>query len=281
MKSLFPFPFPVQKFKVLMIESRIAKMRGAASEVNPDTIEKLSHLENIYDIVKSKHEQIRSQVTEVEAKHRKLGAQLSKDFAEHTNVMDRLKDRQLYCDMSVKKLQLARQEKQERLVDHSLLKMRVHHMQMTFQKQMNRVYCLEQHKFELQLAIDERMIDINCQLDLLNLKKKHLIDEEGQLRADINERRLKIGALRKRYELARELLGKNEDGSIISVVQLKIATAQEKEILFQKGGELNDKVVKAEKDIKALENTLILLNYSNEKYKKKLGHFQDDGKYLM
>lgn len=260
-----------------MLDSRIAKMRGEASEVNPEVVEKLSNLEKIYAIVQAKHEQIRSQVAEVEAKHRKLGAQLEKDSTEHADITDYLNDRLLYCDMSAKKLHVARQEKQERLVEHSLLKMRVHHMQMTFQKQMNRVYSLEQHKFELQLAIDERMIDINCQLDLLNLKKKHLIDEQGQLRADINERQLKIEALRKRYELARELLGKNDDGSIISAVQLKIATAQEKEILFQKGGELNEKVVKAERDIKALENTLILLNYSNEKYKNKLGNIQVDG----
>lgn len=264
-----------------MIEGRIAKMRGEAGVVNPDTVEKLSNLEKIYDIVKSKHEQIQSQLAEVEAKHRKLASQLTKNSSEHLNTMDHLKDRELYCEMSMKKLQLARQQKQERLVEHSLLKMRVHHMQMSFQKQMNRVYCLEQHKFELQLAIDERMIDITCQLDLLNLKKKHLLDEQSQLRADINERQLKIEALRKRYELARELLGKNDDGSIVSVVQLKIATAQEKEMLFEKGGELNEKVVKAEKDIKALENTLILLNYSNEKYKKRMGGHQDDGEFLI
>lgn len=86
--------------------------------------------------------------------------------------------------------------------------------------------------------------------------------------ADIIERRSKIEALRARFELTNEVLGKNEDGTIISVVQLKIETAQKKECLMQRGSELNESVIAAENDIKALENTLILVNYSNDQWRR-------------
>lgn len=259
------------------MESRIAKMHGTTAEVNPDTIEKLRCLEKIYEIVQKKREHVRQQVTTVEVNERKLTIQLSKNNVEHVKLTEKLRDCQLNCENGIKKLGQRRNENQELLVEHSLLKMRVHQMQSMFGKQMEKFFDLEEHKFQLQLAIDERMLDIKCQLDLLNMQRKHLCDERYQLRADIGERKLKIVALRTRYELANELMGKNEDGTIISAVQLKIEMAQENETLLREGSELNAKVIMAEKDVKALESTLILLNYSNDEYKKTMGQMPDDG----
>lgn len=88
------------------------------------------------------------------------------------------------------------------------------------------------------------------------------------MKADIGDRLLKIDQLKKRYELSMDLLGKNDDGTTVTAVQIKIEMAQEKYLLLNEGNELNEKILKAEKEQQLLQNTLQLMNFSNDEYRK-------------
>lgn len=262
----------------MALEIRIAKMQGKAPNVNPDLSEKCECLEKMCAATKEKREHIRRQLASAVETERRLTTQLLKEEREHSQITEKLHNSQLNCESGQKSVCIQREALHERMVEHSLLKMRLNQMATMYSKQMEKFCDLEQHKFELKMAIDERLVDLKCQLDLLALKRKHLRTERDVLRADISERKCKIDALHARFELANDLLGKNEDGTIVSAIQLRIETAQEKELLMDQGSKLNEKVINAEKDIKALENTLILLNISNDQYKRKLGQIQENGK---
>lgn len=262
----------------MRLECRIAKMQGKVDEVDPVLVEKHDCLQHILSATRNKREHVKNQLAAAETTERRLQNSFAKNRTDHIDLMDKLQLNQLNCETGSKSIQINREQLHDRLVEHSLLKMRVHQIAEMLNKQMAKFYDLEKHKFQLQLAIDERMVDLKCQTDILTMKRKHLWSERDLLKADINERNGKISALRARFELTKELLGKNDDGSIVSAIQLKMETAQEKALLLDQGSKLNEKVLKAEKDIKALENTLILLNYSNDKYKRKMGQAKDDGK---
>lgn len=252
-------------------------MQGQVKELDPELVEKSEYLHGMCAKTRVKREKIRKELSSAEETERRLRPMLVENQTEHEELTNKLRIRQSECEAGQHAIILNREKLHERLVAHSLLKMRVHQMSEMYNKQMDKFYDLEQHKFHLQLAIDERRIDLNCQKDLLNTKRKHIIAERDQLKADINERRVKIEALKTRFELTNELLGKNEDGTAVSAIQLKMETAQEKAALLECGSKLNEEVLKAEADIKALENTLILLNFSNDKYKRKMGQVQDNG----
>lgn len=237
-------------------------------DVDPDLLKKLECMEKIHKIVGEKRKCVAKQLELVESSERKLTHTLTENTIEHQRTSDELRDNQMQYDGGMNCLQQHRNELSERLVEHSLLKMRLHQMQSTFEKQMGKLFDLAMHESQLQLAIDERMIEVRSQLNVLAMQRKHLCDEKSQLVADINERRLKIDALRARFVLTNELLGKNEDGTHVSVVQLKIEMAQKKECLMERGSRLNEQVIAAENDIKALENTLIMLNYANDQWKR-------------
>lgn len=260
--------FHSQQFKVLSVESRIKNLSGKSNEVDPDLLKKLECMERIFAIVSEKRDCVRKQLAFTENAERRLTNKFAESSAEHQHFSDSLKESQIKNESGANCLQQRRNELRERLVDHSLLKMRLHQMQSMFEKQMGKFCDLAMHKSHLQLAIDERMVELRSQMNILMLKRKHLYDEKSLLTADIIERRTKIDGLRARFELTNEMLGKNEDGTTISVVQLKIETAQKKECLMQRGSELNESVIAAENDIKALENTLILVNYSNDQWKR-------------
>lgn len=247
---------------------RIKNLSGKSSEIDPDLVKRLECMEKIHSIVSEKRDCMRKQFSFTENAERKLTNKLAESIAEHQYFGDILKENQMKCESGANCIQQRRNELRERLVEHSLLKMRLHQMQSIFERQMGKFYDLAVHKSQLQLVIDERMVDLRSQMSILTMKRKHLCEEKSLLMADISERRTKIDALRARFELTNEVLGKNEDGTIISVVQLKIETAQKKECLMQRGSELNENVIAAENDIKALENTLILVNYSNDQWRR-------------
>lgn len=58
-------------------------------------------------------------------------------------------------------------------------------------------------------------------------------------------------------------------------------SAQEKYELQQKGDELDAKIRRTEKEIQAMENTLKVINSTNEKYKKSLSAVDEDSKSVM
>lgn len=167
-----------------------------------------------------------------------------------------------------KQQKILHQENQEKLVEQNLLKIRIAQMEKQIAKQTDKAYSLERHKMELEAAMTDRLIDVKSQVNMLTMKRKCLVEERAQMKVDINDRLLKIEQLKKRYELSMDLLGRNDDGSAVTAVQIKIEMAQEKYLLLNEGNVLNVKVVKAESEIKCMENTLKLMNFSNEEYRK-------------
>lgn len=261
----------------LKLESRVAKMQNQSKDLDPELIERHEIRQQLCLDTRTKRDKVKKELSSAEQTERHLKPLLFGNHSDHMELMNKLVGRKSDCEAGVRLIATSREKLHERLVEHSLLKMRVHQMAEMYNKQIEKFYNLEQHKLQLQLAVDERLLDLKCQVDLLNTKRKHLRAERDQLKADINERKLKIDALKARFELINELLGRNEDGTAVSAIQLKMETVQEKAILLDQGSKLNEKVLNAEADIKALENTLILLNFSNDKYKRKMGHVQDNG----
>lgn len=250
-------------------------------EVDPKLVEKCENLQHLHTATCEKRERIKKELSSAEDTERRLKAMLSEQQVEHIELMNKLQNCQSECEAGLRLIATNREKLHERLVEHSLLKMRVHQMADLCNKQMEKFYDLEQHKIQLQLAVDERLVDLKCQMELLSTKRKHLCAERDQLMADLNERRKKIEALKARFELEHELLGKNEDGTPVSAIQLKMEIAQEKAALLERGSKLNEQVLNAEADIKALENTLIMLNFSNDKYKRKMGQATDNGEMVL
>merc|ERR1719217_1359517 len=83
---------------------------------------------------------------------------------------------------------------------------------------------------------------------------------------DLAERQQKIYTLKMKYETVLNKVKRDEDGDK-SQAYYVLKAAQAKEELQRKGDELDEKIRKAEREIRALENTLGHLLTRNKKYK--------------
>jgi coiled-coil domain-containing protein 39 len=168
------------------------------------------------------------------------------------------------------------QQNQEKLVEQNLLKIKITQLEKLIAKQADKAFSLEKHKMELEAAMHDRLIDIQAQMNILHMRRKCLLEEKNQMRADIVERLMKIEQLKKRYACAMDLLGKNEDGTTVTAVQIKIEMAQEKFMLLNEGNQLNDRIAKAETEVKYMENALKLMNFSNDEYRRVFETIHED-----
>uniref|UniRef100_A0A182NQL3 Coiled-coil domain-containing protein 39 n=1 Tax=Anopheles dirus TaxID=7168 RepID=A0A182NQL3_9DIPT len=260
------------------VQERIANMKGAGNK-QEDANRAHAKLTHALQILEGKRQNLTlllTQTAKLQQDFRQSSLVFQQDATEIERMTGKWKEKTLIVEGGEKKVRQCTAENQERLVEKSLLKMRIKQMERQLENQSDKMYTLERHRMELEAAIFKRMVDITAQKDMLVLKRKYLAEERAQLRADITERSLKIDQLKNRYELSLDLLGKNEDGSIVTATQIKIQTAQEKYMLLREGSELNVRILKAEEDLKALENTVKVMNYANDKYKRGFQKVEDE-----
>lgn len=199
------------------------------------------------------------------------------DMKELEHVHFTIKEAQVYYQGSVKLVKEKTHANQELIVELSFLKLRVVDFTSYLDKCTEGKYNLVRHRAELRKTIKDRLVNVRSQMDLLNLKRKHLQEEVATLKADIGERNKHLEAVKARFELTSKLLGVNPDGSLITATQLKVETAQEKQMLLDEGSDLNELVLKTEKEVKAMENTLAVLTSCNDQYRKELHSSEGNG----
>ncbi|XP_073822121.1 coiled-coil domain containing protein 39 [Musca autumnalis] len=264
-------------FKLLQLERRILHLQGSC--IDPEIEQRnqfyLAELEERHTKLQKGVQATQQQNKKLEDDMRKLTITYNKDMAQLDAVNFKIKEAQVYCEGGQKRIKEENKRNQELIVELSILKMRANEFEEEINKCEDSVYNLAKHRMHLNRTIRDRMVEIKSQMDVLNLKRKHQLEELSTLKADIAERRKHIDAVKARFELTTKLLGVNEDGSMVTATQLRVETAQEKQMLLDEGNELNERVLKAEKEIEALQNTLALLNNSNDVYRKQMQKIQD------
>ncbi|XP_017081767.1 coiled-coil domain-containing protein 39 [Drosophila eugracilis] len=267
-------------FKCLEAERKYAALKGLADdpEVEATNLARLNTLEQEYD-------KLQRLIATTEAQNKKLNynmnnlvVQYNADEKELETVRFKIKEAQVYCEGTVKRLRQNRYENSELIVDLNMVKMRCSDLEVGIGGCEKGTYDLEQHRLSFRRAIKDRTVELRSQEDVLLLKKKHLNEELSTLKADLGERKKQIEAMKTRFELTSQLLGKNEDGSIMTSTQLKVESAQTRQMLADEGDALNKKVLKAEKEVVALENTLRQFDKSNDNYRKSFRPVDENSK---
>merc|ERR1712188_101498 len=130
------------------------------------------------------------------------------------------------------------------------------------------LYSLENRKQQLHISMEEREKEIEVHQEVLKAQFRSQEEERHKTAIELAERKQKIYNLKMKYENVQNKVKKEDGGEQHSQAYYVLKAAQDKEEMQRKGDELDDKIRRAEREVRALENTLGHLMKRNRKYKE-------------
>lgn len=269
-----------QDFAIQQLERRINRMQGEHSNEEKVALEqRVKELTAALEERQLAHAMLNAQLKRLQDDIRKVKRDLEKGTASKDDLTTKINELNLYNENSQRELRQIIAAKQDLMVDDNLLKLEIKRLRETLNERAGDVLTLEKRKQQLETAMQERRNEIKIHTDMLAAQIRAADEERQQISSELHERIAKIDKLRKRYEILMVAMAPPEGEEDKSQAYYVIKAAQEKEELQRTGDELDAKIRKAEKEIRALENTLRLMNGRNETYRKsfnKVGDASDE-----
>ena len=198
---------------------------------------------------------------------------IAKVTEERGNLDIQYKELILENEMTQRDLDKVIKTKESTLVSHDCMKLEIKKLRDTVNVEADRVYGLENRKSQLEMSMEEREKEIQVHKDILLSEFKAAEEERHKVAVELQFRKSRVKNLRIKYE---GLVQKNTSSSgeieapgEHSQAYYVIKAAQEKEELQRYGDELDGKIRKSEKELKALINTLDHLKLRNKNYRDK------------
>ena len=158
----------------------------------------------------------------------------------------------------------------ELMVNENLKKLDLNKLRDELNRKADEVLNLDKDRITLETGMKERFGEIDIHQDLLKTQLRSNNEELQTVSCELKDRMAKVEKLKKRYDITMVSMAPPEGTpqEENSQAYYVIKAAQEKEELQREGDDLDAKIKKAEKELRALENTLEVVNSNNDNYKQ-------------
>jgi len=257
-----------QDFAIQQLERKIRRAQGERSDEEKETLEaRISELTSELEQLTKKWNMLTGQVKrsgeEVKTARRKMDAV----EADRKAVMVTIGELKLYNDSSAHQLAIKVKEKEELMVDENILRLELRRLRSALEHRADTVLSLESKQLTLSLSLESRSNEIIAHRDVLMLQLKQAQEDRSRSNGTLREKKVKVEQLKRRYEVLATWEA-NDDGEERSEAWFVIQSAQKKEELTREGDQLDTKIKRAEQEIRALENTLGMMNDRNEEFRQ-------------
>merc|ERR1712048_611509 len=256
-------------FQSQLMQRKVARVSGERTVEERDEFNK-------------KVEQLDTQLEEQKRLHGILAAQIKRQDAELKNanrmlvgvkkdtegMKGTMEELELQNTIVNRTVQSIVKDKEEALMQHDILRLEVKRLKQQLNSKSESLYSLENRKQQLRISMEEREKEIEVHTEVLRTQLRGAEDERHKAAIELAERKQKIYTLKSKYENVANKVKKEDGEEQHSQAHYMIKAAQEKEELQRKGDELDDKIRRAEREIRSLENTLGHLVTRNQKYKE-------------
>jgi len=257
-------------FQLQQMERKVSRAQGEYLASEKDALmAQIADLEEVMETHKAQEKMLDRQLKKVNDDLRGAQRRLRVLRDEKENLDDKLSELQLENEVVTRALKGAVKRKEDCIVNHDLLRLEVKKLKDLLNSKADEVFSLENRKFQLQRSQEERAAEVKVQSDILRADLKMAEDERHKVVMDLREREMKVATLQKKYELLVDKMNQ-ELGSPSqrkSPAYYVVQRAQEREELQREGDAIDEKIQKAEREIRALENTLARLNAKNARFR--------------
>ncbi|KAI6647940.1 Coiled-coil domain-containing protein 39-like isoform X2 [Oopsacas minuta] len=260
-----------QDYQIVQLEKRLGRLEGETSAEEKKALQdKITELNERKDYEDKQELLLTNQLKRLEDELRRVGREDSKNREEEADLQGKIDEVTLYLDSTQRLIKKVTREKQESMVDRNLLKLQVRKLRDSLFTRADEVYSLEKRKLELITAMTERSKEIDLFKEMIEAQIRSSANDKQKVNFELHQRLAQIDKLQKRYEIVSLSLAPPEGEEVHSQAYYVIKAAQEREELQREGDELDAKIRKAEREIRALENTLGLIFDRNESFRKSL-----------
>mmetsp|Transcript_40081 Transcript_40081/g.95053 ORF Transcript_40081/g.95053 Transcript_40081/m.95053 type:complete len:886 (+) Transcript_40081:189-2846(+) len=255
-------------FQLQQMERKVSRAQGEYRADEKEALNaKVDQLEKVLEATGEEERMLKKQLKKVNDDYRAAKRQVEELNHEKAVLDETTHELQLENEVVARSLKSSVRHKEEAIVQHDLLRLEVKKLQDRLNERADEVHGLENRKFQLQKTMEERSTEVKAQQELLRADLKMANEELHAVVMELRDRELKCATLHKKLDLlvdkmSAELGGGDERKSPAYYVVLR---AQEREELQKEGDRLDLKVQKAEKEIRALDNTLAKLTAKNDK----------------
>jgi len=259
-------------FQLQAMERKVARASGHRTPLEQKELkQKIDELTEALEKQNSQHSMLIAQCKRLNndlKQEKRKGEDLEKEMARldaHTTELEMKNDSgQRFLKGLIKR-------KEETMVGYDVLKLEVKRLREMLNAKADEVFGLQNRKFQLQMSMEERQQEIKVHTDVLKAQLKAAEEERHATAKGLSEKLLKVDKLSNKYDIICGKMGADGDGEgegEHTQAYYVIKAAQEREELQRQGDELDQKIQKAEREIRALEKTLQHLFAKNAGYKK-------------
>lgn len=262
------------EFNIQQMERKVAQAKGdkTLEEVKKSQKE-CDQLQETLDEMNSKHQDLDKANKQLIDELRTLDRNIVKVKDERSNLEIQIRELELENEMAVGDLEKIKKHKENTLVQHDCMKLEIKKLKYTVNVESDKVFSLENRKYQLEMSMEEREKEIQVHKDILVSELKAAEEERHKVAKELQKRKVKVKNLHVKYEgQVQKNKSSSEDQESVgehSQAYYVIKAAQDREELQRYGDELDGKIRKCEKEIKALENTMKHLQKRNKNYRDK------------
>lgn len=256
-------------FQSQLMQRKVARVSGERTiEEREEFNKRIEKLDKDMEEQKSLHKILSDQIKRQDADLKNANRTLSDVKKETESMKSTMEELELQNTIMNRSVANVAKEKEEALMQHDILRLEVKRLRQQLNTKSECLYSLENRKQQLHISMEEREKEIEVHQEVLKAQFRSQEEERHKTAIELAERKQKIYNLKMKYENVLSKVKKEDGEAQHSQAYYVLKAAQEKEEMQRKGDELDDKIRRAEREIKALENTLGHLLTRNKKYKE-------------
>eukprot|EP00945_MAST-04E_sp_MAST-4E-sp1_P001922 g1922.t1 len=263
------------EFQIQQMERKVARAGGERSDEEKIVLNaKIKLVQAGLDEVKEQQKMLKMQEKKIMDELVVRKRTLRESIDARNELRGRIAELELVNNAAVATLKEQKKSRKTIMVNHDVLKLEVKRLRDKLSLHADEVFGLANRKFQLQQSMEERKHEIQVHRDVQRAAHKAAEEERHKVALESKERMTKVKSLKLKYEslcaAARGSDGGDDEEK--SQAFFIIQAAQQKEALQREGDELDSKIRRAEREMKAIENTLNHLNTRNTVYRKSFQH---------
>lgn len=224
------------------------------------------------DRVKAEQVMLTTQCKKLEEERRAQERSRKALQAQQQEVNAQIAELELCNESCAHALKAALKNKEELLIQHDLQALEVRRLRDLLHTRADEVSSLENRDLQLKKSMEERKREIAAHHELQRAANKSIEDERHRVSMELTERESRVRKLQAKFETLCKIGTYTDDemeaGQERSQAYFVIRAAQRRDELQREGDDLDDKIRVAEKDVRALKNTLAHLEERNSAYRK-------------